>query len=252
MRGFDSPRPLQSGDSCSPRLMILQVEGQELPINQLMYKRFFCLLIILLALSGCAKRTPIAPPPSKGIYHRVKKGQTLWRISKTYNIDIATLVGVNRLPNPSVISTGQLLFIPGVTKEKKVSKAVTHPSRQGFIWPVQGKVISFYGMKSKGVTSKGINILAKEGSAVKAVKNGKVSFVDEKVKGKGKVVIIDHLDGYMTLYAHNSQVLVSPGEAVKQGQVIARVGETGRADRPQLYFEVRKGRSAKNPFYYLP
>ncbi len=225
---------------------------QELSINQLMYKRFFCLLIILLVLSGCAKRTPIVPPPSKGIYHRVEKGQTLWRISKTYNIDIATLARVNRLPNPSMISTGQLLFVPGVAEEKKVSKTVIRPSRQGFIWPVQGKVISFYGMKSKGVISKGINILTKEGSAVKAVKDGKVSFVDEKVKGKGKVVIIDHLDGCMTLYAHNSRVLVSPGEAVKQGQVIARVGETGRADRPQLYFEIRKGRSAKNPFYYLP
>lgn len=217
-----------------------------------MYRRFLFLLLILLVISGCAKRTPITPPVSQGVYHRVEKGQTLWRISKAYNIDIVTLVRANRLPDPSVISAGQLLFIPGATKKKGVSKRTTYSSRQGFIWPVQGKVISFYGMKSKGVTSKGISILAKEGTLVKAVKDGKISFVDEKVKGKGKVVIIDHLDGYLTLYAHNSQLLVSPGEVVKQGQAIAKVGETGRVDKPQLYFEIRKGRSAKNPFYYLP
>jgi murein DD-endopeptidase MepM/ murein hydrolase activator NlpD len=208
--------------------------------------------MILLIGSGCARRIPITPPTSKGIYHRVEKGQTLWKISKAYGVDMATLIDVNRLPDPSKISAGQLLFIPGVIEERKIPQRITSPSRQGFIWPVEGEVISFYGMKSNGMKSKGISISASEGTLVKAAKDGKVSFVNERVKGRGKVIIIDHLDGYLTLYAHNSQILVSLGEMVKQGQVIAKVGKSGRVKKPQLYFEIRKGHSAKNPFYYLP
>jgi murein DD-endopeptidase MepM/ murein hydrolase activator NlpD len=217
-----------------------------------MRKYIFYLILILLVNSGCAARSKSTLPSGKGIYHRVEKGQTLWRISKTYDVDVTTLIEINKLKNPSVISAGQRLFIPGATARRIVSESVSTPSRQGFIWPVEGKVVSFYGMKSNGVVSKGINILAEEGALIRSVKNGKVSFVNEKVKGKGKVVIIDHLDGFLTLYAHNSMLLVAPGEVVKQGQAIARVGKTGRVDSSQLYFEIRKGHSAQNPFYYLP
>lgn len=217
-----------------------------------MKKKFFCLVIILFFTCGCAARGGIVPPENKGIYHRVEKGQTLWKISKTYGMDLAVLMEANRLKDPSLISAGQLLFIPGASKECLVNEKVSAISKQGYIWPVEGEVVSFYGMKTNGIISKGITISAARGASVKSVRDGKISFVNEQVKGKGKVLIIDHLDGFLTLYAHNSRLLVAPGQVVKQGQVIAQVGDTGRADNPQLYFEIRKGHNAQNPFYYLP
>ncbi|MFH1856163.1 MAG: peptidoglycan DD-metalloendopeptidase family protein [Candidatus Omnitrophota bacterium] len=215
---------------------------------------FFIFTAIIFSFGCASHQKSIAPPASKGVYHRVEKGQTLWRISKTYNVDTATLARANRLKDPSLISEGQLIFIPCVEDKKEVAaeqnKVVL--SRQGFIWPVEGKVIFFYGMEKGGVKSKGISISTEEGKPVKAAKNGKVSFADEQVKGKGKVVIIDHFDGYFTLYAHNSLLLVSPGDVVKQGDVIAKAGKSGRVKEPQVYFEIREGHCAKNPFYYLP
>ena len=102
------------------------------------------------------------------------------------------------------------------------------------------------------VKNKGIDIGASRGSDVKASRSGRVTFATEYLKGYGKTIIIDHLDGYETVYAHNAQNLVLEDQRVKRGEVIARVGKTGRADRPTLHFEIRKKSKPQNPFYYLP
>ncbi len=212
-------------------------------------------LILVVSFTGCAakgyRRPSLANIPSTpGVYHKVKKGETLWKISKEYNVNLEDIVRANKIPDASKVNAGQSVFIPYAGKPVHNTKSAVESS--GFIWPVKGKVIVHFGMKYSGVKSKGILIKAKEGDKIVAARGGKVSFCNDKLKGKGKTIIINHEDGFVTVYAHNSENLVSLGERVKQGKVIAKVGTTGRAKIPELYFEIRKGHIPKNPFYYLP
>lgn len=117
--------------------------------------------------------------------------------------------------------------------------------------PAEGQISSFFGMRIDPFIGKlrqhnGIDIALKEGSKVKAAASGKVAFVGEMM-GFGKVVVLDHEDGYSSIYGHNSKNLVSKGEMVKVGQVIALSGSTGRATGPHLHFELRKEGEAINP-----
>lgn len=123
--------------------------------------------------------------------------------------------------------------------------------KNAFIWPVSGEVISSFSDKLDKTKNKGIDISSEEGRIVRASRGGKVVFCDSKVKGLGKTVILDHGDGYQTVYAYNSEILVKVGDKVEQSDVIARVGGTGRAKRPSLHFEIRKDGKAQNPSYYL-
>ena len=123
------------------------------------------------------------------------------------------------------------------------------PRRQGrlFDWPVAGKVISNYGAKKGGLHNDGINIAAPAGTPVRAAESGVVAYTGGDLKGFGRLVLIKHSDGYVTAYAHNSQVLVKRGETVRRGDVIARVGETGSVNTPQLHFEIRKDAKPVDP-----
>ena len=123
------------------------------------------------------------------------------------------------------------------------------PRRQGrlFDWPVTGKVISNYGAKKGGLHNDGINIAAPAGTPVRAAESGVVAYTGGDLKGFGKLVLIKHSGGYVTAYAHNSQVLVKRGETVRRGDVIARVGETGSVNTPQLHFEIRKDAKPVDP-----
>ena len=125
-------------------------------------------------------------------------------------------------------------------------------SQTSFIWPVTGTVISSFGSKIDYIKNKGIDIQAPRGSDVRAARAGRVVFRDDKLKGFGKTLILDHGDSMQTVYAYNSQILVSVGDAVKQNEVIAKVGDTGRAKAASLHFEVRKNGRPDNPINYLP
>jgi len=220
-------------------------------------------ILILFIVSGCATSTSHQPisttalprPYPQGTYHTVVKGQTLWRIAKAYDADIQEIIERNRLGDPTRIDAGQKLFIPGARKTVNVAMMASTPqtkSKRGYIWPMKGKIRSYYGSKIDSVATKGIVIEAIEGQDIVAARAGKVVFCDEKVKGLGKTLIIDHGDTYATLYAHNSENLVACGDSVQQNQVIAKAGNTGRAKKPGLHFQIRKGHKPQNPFYYLP
>ncbi|MBP5856918.1 peptidoglycan DD-metalloendopeptidase family protein [Marivibrio halodurans] len=120
-----------------------------------------------------------------------------------------------------------------------------------FLRPVEGRVVSRFGPKGKGLHNDGMNIAAPRGTAVRAAENGVVAYAGTELKGFGQGVLIKHADGYMTFYAHNDAVLVSRGQRVARGQTIARLGSTGNVDTPQLHFQVRKGRQALDPEKYL-
>lgn len=134
--------------------------------------------------------------------------------------------------------------VPG-KPSKRVSVA-RYPLR----WPLKGEIVRRYGRKGKRHHD-GIDILAGSGVPVVAAASGKVVFADEH-GGYGKLVLVRHESGLITVYAHHSELLVKKGQHVSGGDTIARVGSTGNAKTPHLHFEVRKGVATQNPLQFLP
>jgi len=129
--------------------------------------------------------------------------------------------------------------------------AIAARSSSKFSWPVRGKILSNYGSKSNGLFNDGINIAASRGASVAAAENGVVAYAGNEVKGMGNLIIIQHSDGWMTVYAHMDSLGVRRGARVNVGQKIGTVGQSGKVDKPQLHFEIRKGTKAYNPIQYL-
>ena len=121
----------------------------------------------------------------------------------------------------------------------------------GLGWPVSGSLLaSFGGRLPDGRSSDGVLIAAPAGTAVKAVADGTVVYADW-MTGYGNILIIDHGNGYMSLYAHNDGLLRDAGDAVKRGDAVASVGTSGGQARPALYFELRRNGSPVNPSGWL-
>jgi murein DD-endopeptidase MepM/ murein hydrolase activator NlpD len=120
-----------------------------------------------------------------------------------------------------------------------------------FIWPVPSskKISSRFG-KRRGRHHDGIDIPAVSGTHVVASASGRVA-VSGWMRGYGKVIVLKHPDGYHTVYAHNSKHYVTKGQKVSQGEVIGKVGSTGRSSGPHLHFEIRRKNKVRNPAYYL-
>jgi murein DD-endopeptidase MepM/ murein hydrolase activator NlpD len=120
-----------------------------------------------------------------------------------------------------------------------------------FRWPVRGRVIAGYGAKVNGTPNDGINLAVPEGTSVKAAEDGVVAYAGNELKGYGNLVLVRHPNGFVTAYAHASDLLVKRGDQVKRGQILARAGQTGDVTSPQLHFEVRKGSTPIDPTEYL-
>ena len=122
---------------------------------------------------------------------------------------------------------------------------------QAFRWPVRGRVIAGFGPKPNGLQNDGINLAVPEGTPVKAADDGVVAYAGNELKGYGNLVLVRHGNGFVTAYAHASEIMVKRGDTVKRGQVIAKSGQTGNVTSPQLHFEIRKGATPVDPSQYL-
>jgi len=142
---------------------------------------------------------------------------------------------------------------PPAPSDQTASLAPPPPPRSGrsFLWPLQGDVVGRFGPMPGGTQNDGINIKAAEGTPVIAADSGTVAYAGNELRGYGNLILIKHADGWMTAYAHNSKLLVTRGQKVQRGQVIARVGASGAVTEPQLHFEVRRGSRALDPMDYL-
>lgn len=126
------------------------------------------------------------------------------------------------------------------------------PAREDkFVWPVRGRLLSEFGTKEGGLVNDGINIAASDGTEIAAAADGVVAYAGDKLKGFGNLLLVRHAGGWVTAYAHNSELMVKKGDRVTAGQVVAKAGQTGSVNRPQLHFEVRKDGRALNPLRYL-
>lgn len=135
--------------------------------------------------------------------------------------------------------------------ETPAKAAETTSSLPTFRWPVRGKVITSYGAKTNGKSNDGINVAVPEGTPVKAAEDGVVAYSGNELKGYGNLVLVRHSNGYVTAYAHASELLVKRGDPIKRGQVIAKSGQSGEVASPQLHFEIRKGSSPVDPLQFL-
>ena len=140
---------------------------------------------------------------------------------------------------------------PAMSSQDAVKTAEPAGSLPGFRWPVRGRVIAAFGPKPNGVQNDGINLAVPEGTPIKAADDGVVAYAGSELKGYGNLVLVRHPNGFVTAYAHASDILVKRGETVKRGQVIAHAGQTGSVTSPQLHFEIRKGATPVDPSQYL-
>lgn len=188
-------------------------------------------------------------PSIDGVIHKIKEGETTWDLTVTYKVDLDKIVSINKMDSPDRLKIGQQIIIPGAEKLKTINNAVSFASVGG-MWPLRGNITSKYGLRW-GSRHKGLDIAAPSGTSIYAFLNGKVKFSGWDSGGYGYLIIIDHGNGLESYYAHNSKLLVNPGEYVEKGQQIARVGSTGDSTGPHSHFEVRKYGEPTNPYNYL-
>jgi murein DD-endopeptidase MepM/ murein hydrolase activator NlpD len=162
-------------------------------------------------------------------------------VPKTQNVANAEAPRSARLATPATAPV----------QEAPVKAAEPVGGAAGFRWPVRGRVIAGFGPKSNGLQNDGINVAVPEGTPVKASEDGVVAYAGNELKGYGNLVLVRHSNGYVTAYAHASELLVKRGDTVKRGQVIAKSGQSGSVTAPQLHFEIRKGATPVDPSQYL-
>jgi murein DD-endopeptidase MepM/ murein hydrolase activator NlpD len=196
---------------------------------------------------------------NEGIVHIVQSGQTLSDIARSYAVTLQSILDAeaNKGLTADSIFPGDRVLIPDVANSfwsdvVVLSKGI--PSQ--FIWPAQGEVLSGFEWRSNPVYGEwehhdGIDIDVPEGTPVHAAASGKVYFYGEQ-EGYGNVLILQHANGYYTLYGHLSDSYVSAGQYVEMGQVVAASGNTGVSSGPHLHFEIRNGEYPVDPERYLP
>jgi murein DD-endopeptidase MepM/ murein hydrolase activator NlpD len=232
-------------------------------------KIFLTLLLIstVFFLTFCARHKvpverPFPRPKGRGVYHVVEKHQTLYRICKTYGVDLKEVASLNGISDPSKIQTKQRIFIPGAKKVLEVEiyfddvvaeqgeEAKITYKKLDFIWPVEGKINDVF-ERAENRRHQGIDISSPIGTPIKASNAGMVIYSNNTIKGYGNLIILRHSEGYVTVYAHNQMNLVEEGAKVEKGQIIGRVGRTGRATGPHLHFEIRRNNKAMDPMLFL-
>ena len=124
-------------------------------------------------------------------------------------------------------------------------------SKEIFIWPVQGSIITYFGKQKGGRKNDGINIISVKGNPVRAAMSGKVIYRGNELLAWGNLIIIKHKNNWTTAYAHLDKLLVKKGEIIKTGDIIASVGATGNVDKSQLHFQVRKNSKPLDPIKFL-
>ena len=232
-----------------------------------------------------------ATPASNAGVHVVAAGDTLSKIARRYNKPANEIAKANNIQSTATLNVGDRLVIPGAQAAVKpnapavgAAKAApsaavkeTEPAQTAaviapvpdtldkdatklaegtgalpkFRWPANGRVIAGYGPTPNGQQNDGINIALPENTPVKAAEDGVVAYAGNELKGYGNLVLVRHPNGYVTAYAHAKELLVKRGDQVKRGQVIARSGQTGNVNAPQLHFEIRKGASPLDPTRFL-
>lgn len=218
-------------------------------------QRLFRLLSIIslsLVIAACATKPPAQSPAGVGQY-RVVRGDTLTKIARDHGQSVESLMRMNKIINPNHLRVGQILTVRGGTATSSATPAAPSVSGQTVLPPASGPMASIaaprqikliwplQGENHRGTStsnSQGVYIRAKKGTPVKAAASGEVVYAGSGLRGYGNMLIINHDANFLTIYAHNDALLVNAGDKVRQGDQVARVGNTG-TQTDQLYFELR-------------
>ncbi|MCD6363269.1 MAG: peptidoglycan DD-metalloendopeptidase family protein [Synergistetes bacterium] len=200
----------------------------------------------------------IKVPNVPGVFHKVSKGETLKKIARMYKVKLESIKKYN--PNVKTLKPGMLVFIPGGKLKRgglpsRPRWLASRLSRKRFIWPVYGRITSKFGWRRSPFSRRmefhpGLDIRGAVGKPIRASRSGRVKYAGWQ-RGYGLVIVVDHGGGWETRYAHCSRIYVRVGQYVRQGQIIGRVGNTGRSTGPHLHFEIRNRGRPVNPLYYL-
>jgi len=195
--------------------------------------------------------------PVSGVYHKILKGDTLEGIAKEYKVEPAAIQDCeyNHLGDPPQLTVGEYLVVPGGTKPyvPRIVHAYNGPIPEGaskgsgvFVWPTSGAITQKFLELHRA-----IDIANAAGTPIMAADSGYVAIVGSSDTGYGKYVVIDHGNGFQTLYAHFNIFNVKVGQSVKKGQTIGLMGSTGRSTGPHLHFEIRLNGTQRNPMNWL-
>ncbi len=186
-------------------------------------------------------------PNKDGIIYTIKKGNRILEVAKKYKVSVNKIIAENNIINPDFISPNIMIFIPDAKPQNVI---------RGFMWPTRSQYITCgFGWRRSPFNwryrefHRGLDIKSNY-EWIRSVKYGKVTYTGW-MGGYGKAIVIAHPQGWKTLYAHLSRIIVRRGQYVKQGQIIARSGNTGRSTGAHLHFEMLKYGKHQNPYYYL-
>ncbi|CUH96487.1 hypothetical protein P22_2577 [Propionispora sp. 2/2-37] len=189
--------------------------------------------------------------PDKGVIHTVRSGDTLWDIAHRYEADLTAICLANgKINQDDTITEGEQLFIPGGRRPLRQLQPASRSQGIRFAWPVQGEISSPFGYRW-GQLHAGIDIANDAGTPVRAALAGRVIY-SGWYGGYGKTVILEHGQGYTTLYGHLSQTAVDQKRYIETGELVGYMGSTGRSTGPHLHFEVRINDVPINPIQALP
>lgn len=222
--------------------------------------------------------------------HTVGSGDTLYSIARMYGVSAAEVARVNGLGADGTVKLGTTLSIPSAdglapngtqiaalepqptagdvmtdaapsaapatveppaAEVQPIDDGVSSAGATGFRWPVRGRIIAGFGRQSDGVRNDGINLAVPAGTPVHAAEAGTVIYAGNQLEGYGNLILIQHKDDWVSAYAHNASLNVKRGDAVKRGQTIASVGNSGSVDQPQLHFELRRKQKPVDPLPHL-
>lgn len=179
--------------------------------------------------------------------HTVESGESLSRIAEKYQVPQSNIAIANGIDSANEIKIGQKLIIPAVMKTPtRIASRTIAPRAPYFKRPHDGKVLRSW------PNHDGIDFAAQKGDMVRASSSGTVKLVSDTSERFGRVVIIDHGQGYQTIYGHLDRITVKAGEYVKSGERIGLAGDAGGATRPELHFQIRKDGEKIDPVAKLP
>lgn len=273
----ESPVVATAAQTAGSRTKSLEYEVRSGDVLGSIATRFGLSVTTILLANNLTSHSYIRPgdllkiPPADGAVYTVKRGDTVGRIAKQFGVDQSEIIAFNKMSKDGAsISVGDDLFIPGakISQSSQTRVAIALPNKivqtirkiaappasvdtpagSGYIWPTKDHHINqYYGLRHTGVDIHGVignpNYAARAGTVIKSQCgwNG----------GYGCYIILSHGGGVTTLYGHNTKLLVSVGDEVKQGQVIGLLGSTGRSTGPHLHFEVRVNNKRANPLQYI-
>ncbi len=232
------------------------------------------------ALSCGTSGTPLHPDNPPGSWYIVREGDTLADIATRAAVPLEDLIEINGLSKSDTVREGQIIYLLDAdglrrpTRPRPLAELDAHesaapraspssktPNQANWSpssttaplrWPVaQPRLTSAFGQR-QGRAHEGIDLGAPTGTPIYAAKEGSVLYAGDAVRGYGNMVVLQHAGDLLTVYAHNSVLLVKPGDKIASGQEIARAGQSGHATAPHLHFEVRRGQVPSDPLKYLP